>query len=448
MAITTEVPACGRCGSTALHHQNYGKPSMAAVEEARNRPDLRLAGCVVGPESWSTECLTCGQRQYLDDNDSDDDDSEWTTGTRPDTAALVTRYAKLVRRSVVDTATAPAVSYFGLWLLLARLAPVASGSRSAALHETIGVSCDGAAALAVELLAAEHPTIATAFGAWSRKAVTEVLPVPLGPMPDQAGLDRWADEHTRGLIKQFPAQVDPETLLVFATALVLEPRWLEELDTDDDGLLMLDDGLQTIVDTEAAGRVAVAKPFSLDGVDVVSVIAAKEFSPAQVWEAVDEVVAKLNAGALWHGELRFSDGHAWTTRRSTETFVSWDAPREDEVRWRSHLPPWKGDTLRNLHGAPGVSDIAAALCEAEPELAGPIQWVQSATAAYDEYGFTAAAVTATVLRGCAPEFVKRTVHRVDVTFDRPHAVVAIARGGPWEGVPVFHAWVTPDAAPA
>jgi hypothetical protein len=25
-----------------------------------------------------------------------------------------------------------------------------------------------------------------------------------------------------------------------------------------------------------------------------------------------------------------------------------------------------------------------------------------------------------------------------------HAVVAIARGGAWESVPLFHAWVTPD----
>jgi hypothetical protein len=40
--------------------------------------------------------------------------------------------------------------------------------------------------------------------------------------------------------------------------------------------------------------------------------------------------------------------------------------------------------------------------------------------------------------------VKRTIRRVELTFDRPHAVIAIARGGPWEGVPVFNAWVTPS----
>jgi hypothetical protein len=37
--------------------------------------------------------------------------------------------------------------------------------------------------------------------------------------------------------------------------------------------------------------------------------------------------------------------------------------------------------------------------------------------------------------------VPRTARGVDLTFDRPHAVVALARGGAWAGVPLVHAWV-------
>jgi hypothetical protein len=198
-------------------------------------------------------------------------------------------------------ATTSAVSYAGLWLLLARLAPVASDTHRARLAEVLGVSCDDAAALTAELVAAPHPTVATAFGAWSRFPVKARLPVVPDELPDQAGLDRWAAEHTRGLIEQFPLQIDAATLLVFATALVLQPRWTAELATDGDGLLVLDDGLQTLVETHAAGRVAVAKPFSEDGVDVVSIIAAPEISPPDVWRAVDEVVAKLNQGRCGMG---------------------------------------------------------------------------------------------------------------------------------------------------
>jgi len=437
----TEVPACGRCGSTALHNVAYGEPSMGLVDEAGRRPDLRLGGCVIDPGSWSTECLTCGQRRYFHD-----DSSEWTTATRPHAADLVTRYADLVRDHV-NTETATAVSYAGLWLLLAHLAPVASGTHRAALAQAIGTTCADAAAVAAELLTAPHPTLATALGAWSRIELDAKLAVVLEALPDQAGLDRWASEHTRGLIKEFPVRVRPETLLVFATALVLEPRWSDELWTDDDGMLVLDGGLQTLVDTDAAGLVAVAKPFSHDGIDVVSVIAAEDVSPRDVWRAVDEVVAKLNAGALWHGEYPggLVDGHAWTVREVTETFLRRDARAESDVVWRSRLPEWSGDTDSDLTDAPGVADVVASLTEAVPALGGGLaSCTQTATAAYDENGFTAAAITVLACTTGAPAMVRRTISRVEVTFARPHAVIAIARGGPWEGVPVFNAWVRPS----
>lgn len=442
MTNETEVPACGRCGSTALHHVIYGMPTMELFDEAERRPDLSLGGCCIGPDVWTTECVTCGQRRYLG-NDS----SEWTTTTRHHTADLVTRYATLARDSVEDTATATAVSYAGLWLLLAYLAPVASDNHREAIAQAIGISCDEAAALAEKLLTPPHATIATALGAWSRVALKTKLAVALEAMPDQAGLDRWAADHTRGLIKEFPIAVSPETMLVVATALVLQPRWAKELWTDDDGMLLLNDGLQTIVDTQAASRVAVAKPFSEDGIDVISVIAAHDVSPQDVWRAVDEVVAKLNQGALWHGvypDGEAIDGHSWTVREVTESFVGWDAPEDFNEVWRSHLPRWSGDTVSALTAAPGVAEIVAALREAAPALAGPFECIQTATAAYDESGFTAAAITALAVLTGAPQFVERTIRRVDLTFNRPHAVIAIARGGPWEGVPVFNAWVTPS----
>ena len=442
MTAETEVPACGLCGSTALHHVVYGMPTEELFEEAEQRPDLRLGGCCLEPGQWSTECLTCGQRRSL----FGDDTSEWTTASRPDTAAAITRYAGSARVAPSLT-TATAVSYAGLWLLLARLAPVASGTRRAQLAEVLGLSCHDAAARSARLLAEPHPTIAAALGAWSRVRAAARLPVVLDELPDQAGLDRWAAEHSRGLIGEFPLQIDAETLLVLATALVLRPRWKTRLGTDHDGLLVLDDGLQALVDTAGAGRVAIAKPFSEDGVDVVSVIAARDVSPAAVWRAVDEVVDRLNRGALWHRghpDGTLTDGHSWTVRETTERFVEWDAPDDFEDLWSSHLPRWSADAVNQLVDAPGVAELAAALAEAAPELAGPTKCVQSATAAYDEDGFTAAAVTAFGVALGVPTLVERTVRRVEITFDRPHAVVAIARGGAWEGVPVFHAWVTPD----
>lgn len=439
--MTNESPACGRCGSTALHHKVFGMPTPETFEEAGRRPDLALAGCCVMEGDWTTECVTCGQREFIGGYD----DSEWTTTTRSDTAGLITAYAASSRQTL-DAAQTPAISYLGLWLLLARFAPVATGKNSARLAEVLGVSCADAAVLAADLLDAPHPTIAVALGAWSRSQVAATLPVALDELPDQVGLDRWASERTRGLIERFPLQVDELTELVLATALVLQPRWTTELGADGNGRLVLDGGLQTIVDTHAAGLVAVAKPFTEDGVDVVSVIAAPGVSPTDMWRGVDEVIAKLNEGALWHGESPGgspADGHAWTVRETTETFIQWDAPGEGDYLWRSHLPRWDAAVESALTAAPGVAEIAASLREAVPGLDGPIECVQAATAAYDENGFEAAAVTAFAMATGAPQFVERTIHRVEVNFDRPHAVVAVARGGAWECVPLFHCWVTP-----
>lgn len=399
-----------------------------------------LAGCSMMERDWTTECLSCGQRKFLGSSD----DAAWTTASRPDMAGLIAAYAAATRQSL-GTAQTPAISYLGLWLLLARLAPVATGAHRERLADVLGVSCEDASSLAADLLDAPHRTVAAALGAWSRVPPTATIPVALDELPDQAGLDRWASEHTRGLIERFPLQVNPLTMLVLATALVLQPRWTKKMRTDENGRLVLDGGLQTIVDTNAAGLVAVAKPFSEDAVDVVSVVAAPDLSPIDVWRATDEVVAQLNEGALWHGETpgdELVDGHAWTVRETIEAVDLLDAPGDDCL-WRSHLPRWKASVDTALTAAPGVAELVASLGQAVPGLDGPIECVQAATAAYDEHGFEAAAVTAIGMTAGAPHFVERTVRRVDVTFDRPHAVVAVARGGAWEGMPLFHCWVTP-----
>ena len=417
-------------------------PTEAMFDEAERRPDLRLGGCCITADAWATECVTCGQRRRL----SASDRSEWTTAFRPDAAGFITAYGASARKAL-DTAQTSAISYCGLWLLLARLAPAASSTQRARLEEALGVSCDEAVAVASRLLDAPHPTVAAALGAWSRSRATTVPGLALDELPDQAGLDRWASEHTRGLIERFPLTVDPLTELVLATALVLQPRWTTEMRSDDNGMLVLEEGLQAIVFTRAAGLVAVTKPFSEDGIDVVSVIAAHDVSPSDVWRAVDEIVAKLNEGGLWHGELPdagSAGGHAWTVREVTEEFVEWDAPDEDEYVWLSHLPRWSASVDSDLTAAPGVAELVSSLSGAVPAPAGPAECVQAATAAYDENGFQAAAVTALLMAAGVPQFVERTVHRVDVTFDRPHAVVAVARGGAWEGVPLFRCWVTPS----
>ncbi|GGR54585.1 hypothetical protein GCM10010197_21360 [Nocardioides luteus] len=350
-------------------------------------------------------------------------------------AARAIRTYAATTRSVIGSAEASVISYAGLWLLLASLA-TASETET---EDVLGLKRADARAAALALLDEPHPTIAAAVAGWLRPGVqlNKSLPVVLDRLPDQAGLDAWAADNTRGLIEQFPMEIDEDTLLVLASALVVSPRWSEPLEQDEDGLLLLESGFQAVVDTEAAGPVAVACPPSEDGISVYSVIAAEDVTAADVWRACDEVVARIDAGEVRDQTFAADDedGHAWQVREVT----AYGNPSD---RWRSHLPEWRAEDLHDLAAAPGVAEIARGVMAA---ISGDTEaaCVQKAVAAYDREGFEAAAVTGMMIRaaGAAPR--EATVRQIDLRFDRPHAVVAVARGGAWEGIPLFSSWVTP-----
>lgn len=111
--------------------------------------------------------------------------------------------------------------------------------------------------------------------------------------------------------------------------------------------------------------------------------------------------------------------------------------------WEARLPAWSATHTTDLATAPGVGLIAAPIQAMLPE-ESDVSCVQNVSATYDEDGFSAAAVTVLAVAGSAPPMGEsRTIRQVTLSFDRPHAVVAVARGGAWDGIPLFHAWVDP-----
>ena len=263
----------------------------------------------------------------------------------------------------------------------------------------------------------------------------------LDPLPEQEALDAWARQATRGLIETFPVDSTGSVLLL-ASAVVAEVSWSDELTITDDDRLEVRDGLLAVVDTAAAGRVAVVIPATADDVDVISVIAAPDVTEAAVWAAVDEIIAWQLADTLTEHRVPaadLTDGHAW---RVVETVEELSDEQPDEI-WEAVVPAWTLQSRTDLTGAPGVRAIAGTIAPLiEP--AGPYsaKCIQDATATYKHTGFSAAAITVLDFGPTgAPLWETRTVHRVALLFDRPHAVVAVARGEDWEGIPVIHAWV-------
>lgn len=422
----TTTLACPDCGSTAVTSWQYGMPAPDFVPG----PGVVLGGCVVDMGAPLDLCHSCGTQSRIGSGPF------FVERPRPDSRVIAALEAYADRARPGLGATAGVVSFAGLWLLLASLASVARGDRRDRLAEILGLPVEEAGATARSLVGEAHPTLAGALQAWVVPGVD--LPIDALPLPDQADLDAWAREHTRGLIERFPLKIGPMTAFVAASALVLEPRWTTPLDRHDDGRLVLEDGLVAVVDTAAAGPVAVAKPHSRDGVDVVSVQAAPDVSPEDVWAAMAEVCHQFDTGAL---EARWpaTDGHSWRIRTETRWVDDDQAPRAS----RALLPEWRAEARHELDEAPGVAEVIHALREAEARLDGPAKCVQSAMADYGEGGFRAAAVTAVEFQVIGAPLPPRRVEVLTLDFDRPHAVTAIARGGAWEGIRVFDAWVHP-----
>ncbi|MDQ1537730.1 MAG: hypothetical protein QOE58_2123, partial [Actinomycetota bacterium] len=249
-----------------------------------------------------------------------------TSQVNDDIASAIRQYGATARGSLSKDEAGP-VSYAGLWLLLASLAPVVTVAEE--FRNTLGLTVKEAGDGVAGLLEHPHPAVAAALGAWLAQDVTLAgdLSVTLEKLPPQEALDKWANDKTGGLLDTFPLQLKPETMLVLASALVTTPRWSGGVSYDDeDGTLLLVGGLQAVVGT-SIGPVAVTKPPTDDGVDVISVIAAADVPPAQVWDAVEEVVARLDAGELRNNSFpeempagEVERGHAWVSHETMRSY--------------------------------------------------------------------------------------------------------------------------------
>ena len=372
---------------------------------------------------------------------------------RPTNRELIAEYAGRLNPALLteQAVTSP----LGVWLLLALVAPAAEGGREG-LETVLGAEADDAAARAAELLSDPHPAVAAAAAVWDRLLGpsfddwAKSLPpaVERGPVPSQAEADAWARDRTLGMIEEFPLEIDELTRLILASALATDISWVEPLE-EVGGLLSFRDGIQMVVETAAAGHVAVAAPPSSSALDVFSVIAADDVPAGDVDAAAHQVAAMLAGDETRARRVPVEalvDGHAWTVTERREQRTGPSVQEE----WQTYLPAWEAKSDHDLRNAPGMAACFATLSGfARPE-DQPVSFEarQAAVASYTRTGFKAAAVTAVGMRAAGmPDFHDVLVRRVELRFERPYAVLACAAldEGPeaWRGVPVFSAWVEP-----
>lgn len=392
-----------------------------------------------------------------------------------------------------------AASPLGAWMLLAIMAPLTDGGTRAELERTLGCSADEAREFVAELLDHPHPIINAAAAAWlDPRAECDVVAawrttlaraIETGRIPTQAAADAWADRHTSGAIKQFPLTVTPLTILMVASALAVKAKWEEPYPTADASQLGItawrrdgrevrevifaeEPGAQVIATTEAAGDVGVLMSRSIEGLLVVSVIAAPDVATASAVRAAHEVAAlaaRLPSPAKFRSlyDMPLGKGHAWhiTERREKER-----APAADRQHAQVYIPAWRTPAKTNSLLDPparGFEPIIEALRQSLPPIPEGYEFeaAQTAVAEFNKSGFSAAAVSAFAVKctsamGGGPLLMQTIrVREAIVRFARPFAVVAVATTPqtrqswvktalrppgptPWRGLPIFSAWIT------
>jgi hypothetical protein len=364
-------------------------------------------------------------------------------------------------------------SPLGAWLLLALAGPASTGTGRAVLTEVLGCEVDEAAHAAADLLTQPHPLVASAAAVWASSAVPlpdsflrwrEGLPaaVTIGDLPDQAGLDAWAREHTFGLIERFPIAAH-DLYLVLATALATKVSWQVPFDLAPAASLgaaspwaaSLTRVLRTparpgghvefVAATAQAGEVIVHVATAVGGVEVVSVAAMPDVPADRVLAAAYDVGGRQAAGLptepLDLASLPLGESPLWSVREVTAAADSCAAV----------LPAWSA-TCRHDLTAPGLGFDAARHAIVPND--DPWDAQQAAMARYSRTGFEAAAISALAIALAARVPAKR--REVVLRFGHPYAVVAFTTGadtgssvgdaenteGPWHGLPVFSAWVS------
>jgi hypothetical protein len=386
-------------------------------------------------------------------------------------------------------------SPLGAWLLLALAGPACAGDDLRQLEEILGADAGAAAGFAAELLASPHPLVHAAAAVWSANGSADAriaswragLPsqVDTGPVPGQAELDAWARRHTLGLIDRFPVKNDGTLIWLLATALATRVSWERPFDLAPASALgpsspwsaRLSRVLRTpggpgheqfVAATEAAGDVAMHTAHARGGLLVTSVAAAPDVPAAKVMAvAYDLAMARAArgtaVGATAAGgtvaqrslfDLPLGEAPLWTISEGTGPVK---AASGREERCTAVLPAWSARSQYALTN-PDLGFAAAARALSP---GGPWQARQAAMARYGREGFEAGAVTALGISLAMLIPNQGVVRTAELRFGHPYAVVAVtvdepgkdrqpaAAHGPWNGMPVFSAWVAqPEDAAA
>lgn len=354
----------------------------------------------------------------------------------------------------------------GVWPALALLADAADGPARRELEQALGIGADSALAQGRHLLTAlgELPGVDSALGLWTRRELP-LRPEWLSRLPldthgtltgdldtDLERMNAWAARHTDGMIEKMPLVVDPDTLLVLATALVVRTTWRQPFDpsvtaprhgpwagrtlaglartgplSEDIGVTHTPDGPLTTLRVAGAGGLDVHLLLGAEGATGGQVLHVGVASLAGTYPAT--AGEALPPGTPGPGLTVETVQSRHRTPVLRVTAVPFTVDGEHDLL--GHAPLFGLGSARNAsHGHfPGISAAPLAISAAR----------QSATATFGALGFRAAAVTALAAApGGAPMTPPHRAKLVHARFERPFGFLAVHRAS---GLVLMAGWV-------
>ncbi|MFG1906037.1 serpin family protein [Kribbella sp. NPDC048928] len=349
------------------------------------------------------------------------------------------------------------VAGLGLWPLLALLATGADEPGRSELAAAAGVDPSTGATDAVRLIEAieESADLHAALGVWVDEQLKlaetfdSVMPAPLVGMltgnaaVDKPKLDAWAAEHTDDLIREMPADLDGGVDLLLASAILLRTRWVhpfaEQIRRVPDGpwagswhwLDRADTDLDSVrrYDHPSAAWLTVVTVAGDADVDVLLGIGQPETPNADVLAGLLDAAADPTGGVPGSALIERGDA-GWDAAPGVRIGRTTAARPDVKLSVPSFSIDVEHDLLqsRELFGLTAVSSNPGARGHFSALSPTPLridQAKQRVLARFFATGFEAAAVTAMAMTRAA--MVTRQQRRLEVTFDRPFAFVAVLR---------------------
>ncbi|MEU4602936.1 serpin family protein [Kribbella sp. NPDC023972] len=338
------------------------------------------------------------------------------------------------------------ISGLGVQPLLAILAELADGPAREELAEAAGGQYAG-------LL--QTPELRMGLGLWTRPeiplqpGVDRLVPLEVrGLLTDQAALDAWVIEQTGGLLKRMPIQLNDDVLLVLASALALQTKWVlpfNEYPRDDRRWLSrADQDLESLrVYDGPAGPLTVVTVVGTGEFDVRLIAGEPGRGRGAVLAAALEPSGEGIGGAEL---LAGAPSSRWKRLFSKER----PAPAVEVIESISPVPTvvlsmpyFEVDAEHDLLEHAEVFGLTSAMDTRRGHFPGlspfPLavsQAKQAVMARFSATGFEAAAVTTMPMAaGSAPTPGGKALK---VTLDHPFAFIAVHRP---TGIPVVAGWV-------